>query len=127
MSEVTFLNAWYEILDSNDDSRALDLVTDDFEFSILYSGGPGVFTEFSGGRTTLEEFLKGRPKSERLHDVFAYQRMGNFETAFGRSTQGGSFEASFNATAQLDPVSNKARRLLICRTPAVEFSSNSVS
>jgi len=39
----------------------------------------------------------------------------------GRTTRDGDFEASFNASALIDGASDKCRRLLIGRTPRIEF------
>jgi hypothetical protein len=39
----------------------------------------------------------------------------------GRTTRGGSFEASFNASALLDAATARCRRLLICRSQELEF------
>jgi hypothetical protein len=44
------------------------------------------------------------------------------ELVLGETRRDGAFEASFNASAQLDPDSGKVRRLLICRTPQVRFT-----
>ena len=39
----------------------------------------------------------------------------------GRTTRDGAFEASFNASALLDTEGKRCRRLLIVRTPHLEF------
>jgi hypothetical protein len=39
----------------------------------------------------------------------------------GRTTRDGDFEASFNASAMLDVAGDRCRRLLIGRTPQIEF------
>ena len=41
--------------------------------------------------------------------------------ALGNTTRDGKFEAAFNVSAELDPAANKVRRLLIARTPEIEF------
>jgi hypothetical protein len=121
MSEIPFLNAWFDIMDSDTPERALDLITDDFQLSIQFSQGDGVATEFSGDRDGFESYLNQRAKHVRVHEVIAASRVGDIEMVLGKVTQAGDFEASFNATAEIDVVTNKARRLLVCRTPEVEF------
>lgn len=123
MSEARFLSSWFGIMDTDSAERVLELITDDFQISILFSTGPDSSSEFAGDRTALEGYLAQRAKNVRVHTVVTSARNGNVEMVLGRVTRGGVFEASFNATAEIDPATDKARRLLICRTPAVEFSA----
>lgn len=122
MSQAPFLNAWFDIMDTDSAERVLDLITDDFQLSIQFSQGPGTSSEFAGDRKGLEGYLEQRAKNVRIHEVVAASRVGDIEMVLGRVTRDGEFEASFNATAEIDQSTNKARRLLICRTPEVEFS-----
>ena len=123
MAEARFLSSWFGIMDTDSAERVLDLITDDFQISILFSTGPGSSSEFAGDRAALEGYLAQREKNGRVHTVVTSARNGDVEMVLGRVTRDGAFEASFNATAEIDAATDKARRLLICRTPAVEFSA----
>ena len=121
MTETPFLQAWFAIMDSDEPERVLDLITDDFEMSIQFSKGEGQSAEFLGDRAGLEAYLEQREKSVLVHDITEGARVGDVELVLGRTTRDGVFEASFNASALLDPDTDKCRRLLIGRTPEIEF------
>lgn len=124
MSTTPFLERWFEIMDSDQPERVLDLITDDFVMSVQFSQGAGRSAEFVGDRAGLEAYLEQREKSALVHHVTRGARVGNVELVLGRTTRDGDFEASFNATALLDDASDRCRRLLIGRTPEVEFPQN---
>lgn len=115
------LSRWFEIMDSDDPDRVLDLVTDDFEMSIQFSKGGGEAAEFLGDRAGLVAYLEQREKSVLVHHLLVGSRVGEVELALGRTTRDGAFEASFNTSALLDPATGRVRRLLICRTPEISF------
>lgn len=121
MSETPFLQAWFEIMDSDTPERVLDRITDDFEMSIQFSKGGGQAAEFLGDRAGLVAYLEQREKSVLVHDITEGARVGDVELVLGRTTRDGVFEASFNASALIDGASDKCRRLLIGRTPEIEF------
>ena len=121
MSATPFLERWFEIMDSDEPERVLDLITDDFVMSVQFSKGAGESAEFVGDRTGLEAYLEQREKSVLVHEVSHGARVGDVELVLGRTTRGGRFEASFNASALIDAAAGKCRRLLIGRTPQVEF------
>jgi len=56
-----------------------------------------------------------------VHELTHGAREGDVEIALGRTTRDGAFESAFNVSAELDPVLNRVRRLLIARTPEIEF------
>lgn len=122
MSSAPFLTRWLEIMDSDEPERVLDLITDDFEMSVQFSRGGGASAEFVGNRAGLVAYLEQREKSILVHHPTAGTRLGDVELMLGRTTRTGVFESSFNASAELDASSGKCRRLLMCRTPEVEFS-----
>ena len=113
--------AWFEIMDSDEPERVLDLITDDFVMSIQFSKGEGLSAEFVGDRAGLEAYLDQREKSVLVHDVTHGARVGDVELVLGRTTRDDAFEASFNASALIDADTNRCRRLLIGRTPQLEF------
>ena len=121
MTASPFLERWFEIMDSDEPDRVLELITDDFVMSIQFSKGEGQSAEFVGDRAGLEAYLEQREKSVLVHHVTQGARVGDVELVLGRTTRDGSFEASFNASALIEPATNRCRRLLIGRTPQVEF------
>lgn len=121
MTATPFLERWFEIMDSEQPERVLDLITDDFVMSVQFSKGEGQSAEFVGDRAGLEVYLDQREKSALVHHVTRGARVGDVELVLGRTTRDGSFEASFNASALIDPGADRCRRLLIGRTPEVEF------
>lgn len=122
MSTTTpFLARWFALMDSDDPDRVLELITPDFVMSVQFSRGGGVATEFVGDRAGLVEYLEQREKSVLRHQLLAGSTVADVELVLGQTTRAGRFEASFNASAQLDH-DRRVRRLMICRTPALEFS-----
>lgn len=119
MSATPFLERWFELMDSDDPDRVLDLITDDFVMSVLFSRGEGQAAEFNGDRAGLVAYLAQREKSTLVHEVLTGAVVADTELVLGRTTRAGAFEASFNATAEL--VDGRVRRLLICRTPLIAF------
>lgn len=119
MSATPFLDRWFAYMDSDDPDRVLDLITDDFQMSILFASAPGQATEFVGDRAGLVDYLAQREKSVFVHVVEAGSVVDGVEQVLGRTTRDGAFAASFNATAQV--VQGHLRRLLIARTPAFSF------
>jgi hypothetical protein len=120
MTATPFLERWFAIMDSEEPERVLDLITDDFVMSVLFSKGAGESAEFVGDRAGLEAYLDQREKSVLVHHFTGTARAGDVELVLGRTTRDGAFEASFNASALIED--GRCRRLLICRTPEVEFS-----
>jgi hypothetical protein len=121
MSAAPFLERWFEIMDSDQPERVLGLITDDFVMAIQFSKGEGESAEFVGDRAGLEAYLEQREKSVLVHEVTRGASVDGIELVLGRTTRDGAFEASFNASALIDPTTDKCRRLLIGRTPQVEF------
>lgn len=121
MTSTPFLQEWFAIMDSDTPDKVLELISDDFVMSVQFSKGSGQAAEFVGDRAGLVTYLDQREKSVLVHHVTRGARVGDVELVLGRTTRDGAFEASFNASALLDPSSGTCRRLLICRTPEVEF------
>jgi hypothetical protein len=121
MGAAPFLENWLAIMDSDRPERVLDLIADDFVMSVLFSKGEGQAAEFVGDRDGLVAYLEQREKSVLVHHFTSSSKVGDVELVLGRTTRDGAFEASFNATALVED--GKCRRMLMCRTPAVEFPS----
>lgn len=121
MTATPFLERWFAIMDSDEPERVLDQITDDFVMSIQFSKGQGASAEFLGDRAGLEGYLEQREKSTLVHHLTHGALVDGVELVLGRTTREGGFEASFNASALLDPATGRCRRLLIARTPEIEF------
>jgi hypothetical protein len=120
-----FLSAWFEIMDSDEPSRILDLISDDFTFSILFSTGDGGATDFAGGRSALVGYLAQREKGTRTHHRLAANSTGRQELFLGEVRRAGEPEATFVAAGELDE-GGRLARLLIGRSPAVLFATGGV-
>lgn len=113
------LARWFSVMDSDTPERVLDMVTDDFVMSVQFSQGGGRSVEFVGDHAGLVAYLDQREKSVLVHEITVGSTVGDTELVVGQTTRAGAFEASFNATAQLR--GGRVRRLLICRTPDLQF------
>lgn len=125
-SATPLLERWFAIIDSDTPDRVLDLITEDFRMSVQFSQGGGRAAEFVGDREGLVAYLAQREKSVLVHHLVESARAGDVELVLGKTTRDGAFEASFNASALIDPTLGTCRRLLICRTPEVEFPERTV-
>ncbi|MCX0273118.1 hypothetical protein NLM24_20905 [Nocardia zapadnayensis] len=119
--DVPVLARWFGYMDSDDPDRVLGMISDDFTMSVQFSKGGGASAEFVGDRAGLVAYLGQREKSTLVHHIDVGAVVGEYELVLGRTTRAGEFEASFNATAQLD-ATGAVRRLLIARTPEVAFA-----
>ncbi len=120
-NQTPVLIRWFEYMDSEDPDRVLTMISEDFVMSVQFSKGNGQSAEFVGDRDGLVAYLAQREKSVLIHHIDAGAFVDGVELSLGRTTRRGEFEASFNATAQLDS-EGKVRRLLIARTPELSFS-----
>lgn len=117
---VPVLTRWFGYMDSDDPDRVLGMIADDFTMSVQFSKGGGQSAEFVGDQAGLVAYLAQREKSTLIHHIDIGTVAGEYELVVGRTTRDGAFEASFNATAQLD-ATGAVRRLLIARTPEIAF------
>ncbi|MEV2221728.1 hypothetical protein AB0E01_17840 [Nocardia vinacea] len=108
-------------MDSDDPDRILCMITDDFTMSVRFSQGSGKSAEFVGDGDGLIAYLTQREKSTLVHHIDAGAVVGEYGLVLGRTTRAGEFEASLNATAQVD-ADGAVGRLLIARTPEVAFA-----
>ncbi|MCP2242249.1 hypothetical protein [Lentzea aerocolonigenes] len=119
--EAPFLTAWFEIMDSDTPSRILDLIDDDFSFSILFSTDTGA-TDFAGGRAEMEGYLAQREKGTLTHHRLAAGSTGRDEFFLGEVRRAGESVANFVAAGQIT-AAGRLERLLIGRSPGVRFAS----
>ncbi|MBK3562388.1 hypothetical protein [Streptomyces sp. MBT62] len=120
-SAAPFLTTWFGILDSVVADRILDLISDDFSFSILFSTGGDAGTDFHGGRAEMEGYLAQREVGTRTHHMLTGSVVGRDELYLGEVRRAGVPEATFVASARLDDA-GRVRHLLIGRSPAVLFT-----
>jgi hypothetical protein len=121
-AQAPFLTAWFEIMDSDEPDRILDLISDDFTFSILFSTGDDQATDFSGGRPALEGYLRQREKGVLTHHLVASSSSGRDELFLGEVRRAGVPVASFVAAGQVG-ASGRLERFLVGRSPAVRFEA----
>ncbi|MEV6639014.1 nuclear transport factor 2 family protein [Amycolatopsis sp. NPDC051371] len=119
MPEAPFLTKWFEIMDSDAPSRILDLITDDFTFSILFSTD-GRATDFAGGREAMEGYLAQREKNTLTHHPLDVSSTGHGEFYLGEVRRAGEVVATFVAAGQVG-ASGRLERLIIGRSPGVRF------
>jgi hypothetical protein len=122
MTATPILQTWFGYMDSDRPERVLDMITSDFEMSIQFSTGAGQASEFLGDRDGLVAYLEQREVSVLVHHLTHGARVDGVEIALGNTTRDDKFEAAFNVSAELEPGTDKVRRLLIARTPEIEFS-----
>jgi hypothetical protein len=121
-SQAPFLTAWFEILDSDTPARILDLISEDFSFSILFSTD-GQATDFSGGRPAMEGYLAQREQGTLTHHLVTASSSAREELYLGEVRRAGTPVASFVAAGQIS-ADGLLDRLLIGRSPAVRFASS---
>jgi hypothetical protein len=122
MSATPLLETWFAAMDSDRPEDVLDMITDDFQMSVQFSKGAGESAEFFGDREGLVGYLDQREKSTLVHHLLTSASVDGTELGLGKTTRDGQFEASFNVSALIDPQTSKCRRLLICRTPAINVT-----
>jgi hypothetical protein len=111
---------WFKIMDSEAPDDILGLMTDDFQFSVVFSTGGATASDFSGGRAAMEGYLAQREQGTRVHRLLAVSAAGDTQFALGEVIRLGEWEASFVASALLDG-DGRLRRLIIGRSPGVAF------
>ncbi|MEU7306160.1 nuclear transport factor 2 family protein [Streptomyces sp. NPDC007206] len=116
-----FLTAWFEILDGDEPDRILDLISDDFSLSILFSTGDGNATDFAGGRDALVGYLAQRETGTRTHHLLSATTLGQDELFLGEVRRGGVPEASFVAAGRVND-EGRLRSLLIGRSSQIRFT-----
>lgn len=122
MTHTPMLKRWFAAMDSDRPEDVLGMITDDFQLSVLFSGGPGgPVTDFSGDREALVHYLDQRLKDVRRHVVLSGSRTSEDEHVLGEVSREGEWEASFVAVARVTP-EGRVRRLLIGRSPGTRFT-----
>ena len=113
---------WFEIMDSGSPDDVLDMLAEDFQFSVVFATGDATARDFCGGRAAMVDYLTQREKGTRVHRLLAASAAGGTEFVLGEVIRLGEWEASFVASAVLDE-GGRVRRLIIGRSPGVAFPS----
>ncbi|MFH8572970.1 hypothetical protein [Streptomyces sp. NPDC017993] len=121
-ASAPFLTAWFDILDGDEPASILNLISDDFSLSILFStgDGDGAATDFAGGRDALVGYLDQREKGTRTHHRLSAATVGQDEFFLGEVRRAGVPEASFVATGRVNE-KGRLQRLLIGRSSGIRF------
>jgi hypothetical protein len=122
MDGAPVLSRWFAAMDGSDPDSVLDLLSDDFRISVVFSkGANGEAADFSGDRAALERYLVQREKGVLVHELIAAFSEGHNEVVLGQTTRGGVFEATFLASVQLDG-EGRVRRFFTGRSPGLAFT-----
>ncbi|MFC6065291.1 hypothetical protein [Streptomyces ochraceiscleroticus] len=116
-----FLTAWFEILDGDQPDKILDLISDDFTLSILFSTGDGNATDFAGDRAALVGYLDQRERGTRTHHLLSATTLGQDELFLGEVRRAGVPEATFVAAGRVGD-DGRLQRLLIGRSSEIRFN-----
>jgi hypothetical protein len=122
-SHAPFLTRYFAILDGDSPSDILDLISDDFRMSIVFSTGPDAAQDFSGDRNALVGYLEQRERGTRTHHMLSASVQGRDELYLGEVRRGGAFVASVVAAGRIGPT-GRLERLLISRSPGVRFTDD---
>jgi hypothetical protein len=122
MSEPAFFERYFAALDGPDPYSALELVSDDLEFVILFATGTDSRCgQFVGGVEELRAFTAAGDTRGWSHHLLASSRLGDVELVLGETrTDDGEMLGTFLCAAELDG-EGRMRRYLVGRSPAVRF------
>jgi hypothetical protein len=121
---MTFFERYFERLDGDDPHSALELVSDDCEFSIQWAAGTDRKSrQFLGGVEELRGFTDAGDTTGWAHHVLWSSPQGDVEFALGETRWDATGEriGTFLCVAQLD-AGGRMRRYMVARTPALEFA-----
>jgi hypothetical protein len=123
---MTFFERYFERLDGDDPHSALELVSEDCEFSIQWANAADrKSSQFLGGLEELRGFTDAGDTSGWAHHVVWSGVHGDVEFALGetRWDESGERIGTFLCVAQLDG-DGKMRRYMVARTPALEVAKD---
>jgi hypothetical protein len=120
-----FFERYFEALDGPDPHSALELVSDDLEFAILFSTGTDSRSrQFLGGVDELRAFTDAGDMEGWGHHILGSSRVGDLEIVLGETrTDAGEVLGTFVCAAQLDD-EGRMRRYLVGRSPGIRFSDS---
>jgi ketosteroid isomerase-like protein len=114
-----FLRGWFALMDSAAPERVLELLADDFRFTVLFAKEDGA-AEFGGGVEELRGYLAQREPDGQEHHIDLATSDGAREVVFGHTTRHGEPLATYTSVAELD-ADGRLRRLFSARTTALSF------
>lgn len=123
-----FFHRFFAALDGPDRDSAMDFVSDDLEFSILWAPDGGRrSSQFRGGPDELRGFTAAGDLDGWGHHILSCSRDGDVELALGETRwEDGRHIGTFVCAAELD-ANGRMRRYLVSRSPAIRFSPNLTS
>jgi len=125
MSSDAFFARYFEALDGPDPHSALELVSGDLEFVILFSTGTDSRSrQFLGGVEELRAFTDAGDMENWAHHILSSSRVGDIEFVLGETrTDAGEVLGTFMCAAQLDD-DGRMRRYFVGRSPGVRFGDS---
>lgn len=116
MASDSVLEEYYGRLDGDRPGNPLDLLSDDFRFSMDLCGVevPSGHAHYEGARQDMDGYVTGRPPGRR-HHLLQVSAGPNIEVALGRVTENGEHLAMFLAAIELTD-SGEIRRYLVSRS-----------
>jgi hypothetical protein len=117
---MSFWQRYFAQLDGPEPERAVEMLTEDFSFSIVFSQGPGEAQDFSGGHPEFQGYMDQRAAGTFTHHVLAEASAGDVDFALGEARRGAQTLATFVVAARLDK-SGRMCRYITGRSPGVAF------
>jgi len=124
MSDDDFFARYFEALDGPDPHSALDMVSDELEFAILFATAPDKRAgHFRGGIEELRSFTDAGDMEGWAHHILGASRVGDYEIVLGETrTDAGEVLGTFVSAAQLD-ADGRMVRYLVGRAPELRFGA----
>jgi hypothetical protein len=122
MVSAGFFDLYFEALDGDDPLSALEQVSDDLEFALLFSTKCDERSrQFRGGPAELRTFTEAGDMSDWAHYVLARTAVDGVEVVLGETRRDdGTHLGTFVSAARLDG-EGRMTRYLTARSPAVRF------
>jgi hypothetical protein len=119
---MSFFERYFAALDGPDPRSALELVSEDLRFAVLFAtDASGHNRQSLGGREELAAYIEQRGNPGWSHHIIGAAVDGDVELAWGETRYAdGSLAATFVGAARLD-ADGKLERYITGRTPAIRF------
>jgi hypothetical protein len=117
-----FFERYFAALDGPDPMSALELVSDELRFALLFSTDASSHNrQVLGGRDELAAYIRRRGAPGWRHHIIGVAVDGDVELAWGETRYpDGGLAATFVGAARLD-ADGKLERYITGRTPAIRF------
>jgi hypothetical protein len=122
-SDASVLSEYYGRLDGDRPGNPLDLLADDFCFSMDLCGVevPGGHVHYQGARGDMDGYVTGRPPGRR-HHLIQVSQDGSTAVAIGRVSENGEHLAMFLAAMETNE-RGQITRYLVSRSSALTMGS----